>query len=220
MTYVAQRRVEEKERRRGEILAAADRLYAEVGWDEVTMDQVARGARLSRALVYVYFRDKDDVLMALSEQAMQSLRQRFIAAAASRSTGLEQVEAIGRAYVTWAVELPHHFDACARFQAEPTKLGTESADGGPRDHYAACEEAGNGVLAVVAAAVRQGFADGSISPAVGDPDVFAISLWGFTHGIILIATKKAAHFESMGLPAATLYDHAFGALRLAMTPKT
>jgi len=58
MNYLAERRQEEKERRRAEILDAAEGVAASVGWDELTMDQVARRARLSRALLYVYFKDK------------------------------------------------------------------------------------------------------------------------------------------------------------------
>jgi len=53
MSYIAERRQEEKERRRAEILDAAEAVCAEVGWDAMTMDQVARKARLSRALLYV-----------------------------------------------------------------------------------------------------------------------------------------------------------------------
>jgi len=55
------------ERRRKSGTAAAPRSSTRpsrstrVGWDAVTMDQVARRARLSRALVYVYFRDKPDL---------------------------------------------------------------------------------------------------------------------------------------------------------------
>ena len=61
MSYIAERRQEEKERRSDEIVAAAEELYRELGWDAVTMDGVARRARLSRALVYVYF--KDNILL-------------------------------------------------------------------------------------------------------------------------------------------------------------
>ena len=45
MSYIAERRQEEKDRRRAEIVDAAEALYAESGWDAVTMDQVARRAR-------------------------------------------------------------------------------------------------------------------------------------------------------------------------------
>ncbi len=80
MSYITERRQEERDRRRAEIVDAAEALYSEVGWDAVTMDQVARRARLSRALVYVYFRDKSDLHLALVERALDTLRERFEAA--------------------------------------------------------------------------------------------------------------------------------------------
>jgi AcrR family transcriptional regulator len=42
MNYIAERRQEEKERRRAEILDAAEAVIADGGWDELTMDLVAR----------------------------------------------------------------------------------------------------------------------------------------------------------------------------------
>ena len=73
MTDLAERRREEKERRRDEMLAAALQVAAVAGFDALTMEQVARKARLSRALLYVYFTDKDDLLFALCEQALRRL---------------------------------------------------------------------------------------------------------------------------------------------------
>ncbi|MEK9817397.1 MAG: TetR family transcriptional regulator [Limnobacter sp.] len=42
MNYVIERREEEKERRREEILDAAELVFSEKGFDAATMDQVAR----------------------------------------------------------------------------------------------------------------------------------------------------------------------------------
>ena len=112
MSYIAERRGEEKERRRAEILDAAEALYAQKGWDALTVDQVARSARLSRALVYVYFRDKEELLFAIGERAMRVMRDRFVKAAASQVLGLDKVEAIGRSYMSYAYEFPHYFDFC------------------------------------------------------------------------------------------------------------
>src|SRR3981189_2735144 len=114
MSYIAERRGEEKERRRVEILDAAEALYAKKGWDAVTIDQVARSARLSRALVYVYFRDKEELLFAIGERAMRLLRDRFIEAHTVLAPGMAKVEAIGRAPSGYAYEFPHYFDFCTR----------------------------------------------------------------------------------------------------------
>ena len=87
MNYIAERRLEEKERRRAEIVDAAEAAGREVGLDALTMDDVARRARLSRALLYVYFQDRSDLMFGLAERAMGMLHARFMEAAERNRTG-------------------------------------------------------------------------------------------------------------------------------------
>jgi TetR/AcrR family transcriptional regulator len=206
MSYITQRRGEEKERRRAEILDAAEALYAGKGWDALTVDQVARSARLSRALVYVYFRDKEELLFAIGERAMRLLRDRFIAAAAGHTLGMDQVEAIGRAYMGYAFEFPHYFDFCSRFQAHSASID-------PGSHEGACQVAGDEVLGAVVQPIETGLRDGSIRPDVGDPKLFAVTLWAFTHGVIQLATTKGSELARFGIATADLSNYALGLIR-------
>jgi AcrR family transcriptional regulator len=205
MSYIAERRVEEKERRRGEILDAAVGLYAEKGWDAVTMDQVARSARLSRALLYVYFRDKEELLYGIGARALAILRDCFVAAIGRGGSGAEQVEAIGRAYMAYAQQFPHYFDVCARFQAH-------SVSPDPGSNEGACAAAGDQAIGVVVAAIRTGLADGSIRRDIGDPTLLAVSLWAFTHGIIQLAMAKARDLEHLQISVPDFSEYAFGLL--------
>jgi TetR/AcrR family transcriptional regulator len=207
MSYIAQRRVEEKERRRAEILDAAEALYAKEGWDLVTVDQVARGARLSRALVYVYFKDKEDILFAIGERAMCLLRDRFMAAAAGQKLGMEKIEAIGRAYMSYAFEFPHYFDFCSKFNAR-------SGSPEPGSHDLACRAAGDEAIGVVVQAIECGIADGSVRPTIGEPIMLAVTLWSFTHGLAQLAMAKGSDMARLGIGVPELSDYGFGLLRL------
>jgi len=206
MSYTAQRRVEEKERRRTEILDAAEALYAKEGWDLVTVDQVARGARLSRALVYVYFKDKEDILFAIGERALCLLRDRFSAAAGGQKLGAEKVEAIGRAYMSYAFEFPHYFDFCSKFNAR-------SGSPEPGSHELACRAAGDQAIGVVVQAIECGIADGSVRPTVGDPIMLALTLWSFTHGLAQLAMAKGSDMARFGIGIPELSDYGFDLLR-------
>lgn len=206
MSYIAERREDEKERRRAEILDAAEALYIKKGWDAVTVEQVARSARLSRALIYVYFHDKLDLLFAIGARAMRLLHERFAAAIAMRAPGIDQIEAIGRAYVGYAAEFPHYFDFCSRFQSHPIAPDSSTNEG-------ACKLAGDAVLGTVVQAIEAGLRDGSIRRDVGDPRMFALTLWAFTHGIIQVATAKAADLARQGIAIASFNDNAFRLLR-------
>src|SRR5580692_7192363 len=206
MSYISERRVEEKERRRVEILDAAEALYAKEGWDLVTVDQVARGARLSRALVYVYFRDKEEILFAIGERAMHLLRDRFVAAAAAQKLGMEKVEAIGRAYMAYAFEFPHYFDFCSKFNAQ-------SGSPEPGSHDLACRVAGDEAIGVVVQAIECGIRDGSIRPTIGDPIMLAVTLWSFTHGLIQLTMAKGSEMARFGIGIPDLSNYGFGLLR-------
>lgn len=189
------RREQDKERRRLEIIHAAAELAFARGWDAVTVDQVARHARLSRALVYLYFRDKADLHAALCAEASQVLHRRFAEAVGRHRSGYDQCEAIGRAYVAFAAEMPHYFEALSRFEARaPNTEDPDSSD-------LRALRGGERIKTLMEEAIERGIADGSIRPDVGDPKVVGIALWGMTHGIIQIAATKGAQMARRGSAA-------------------
>ena len=211
MSYIAERRQEEKDRRRVEIVEAAEDLYREMGWDAVTMDGVARRARLSRALVYVYFKDKQDLHLAIAARALEMLRQRFTEATARARTGMDKVEACGRAYMAFAQEFPHFFDACAR-------LESKAVDGAePSPQAESCVECGKRVHDVVVEALATGQRDGTIRSDIGDLEVVSRVLWGFMHGLIQIAITKGEPLAQQGISVQQLSQTALGLIRNGLT---
>jgi len=202
MNYIADRRLEEKDRRRNEILDAAEAVAGQHGIGGLTMDQVARSARISRALLYVYFRDRTDLQFGLCERGLGVLAARFEEAVARHRSGLERIVAIGRAYVAFSQEFPVHFEALARFQAQ------ESAPATGTDCASACITAGKRVHAIMCAAIETGQRDGSIDPTAGAPAAIAVTLWGFMHGIIQLTTTKGTVLAEYGLTARSLGEQA------------
>ena len=210
MSYIAERREEERERRRVEIIEAAEALYAKKGWDAVTMDAVGRQARLSRALIYVYFSDKEDLLLAIAERALNELRQRTAAAVAKHPLAIDQIEAMGRAYVLFQQEKPFQFDACTRYHAH------QASAAAPND--LACTAAGDALMSVMVATLERGLEDGSIREDLGDPVQVCVMLWAFTHGLIQIATNKSQEIARHGVEVPKLMEDAYAMLRRMLAP--
>ena len=207
MSYVAERRQEEKDRRRAEIVDAAIELYREVGWDAVTVDQVAKRARLSRALVYVYFKDKDEIHAAIVVRSFEILDKRFEEAATRARLGIDKIEALGRAYMSFAHELPHFFDACARFEVSEQQLSDITPS------VAACFEGGAAVHGHTIVALQVGIKDGSIRPDIGDLKTTSMALWGFSHGLIQIAMRKAHVLAHDAISVPQFVNHAVDLMR-------
>ncbi len=210
MTEIEDRRSEEKERRRLEIIDAAEQVFGEVGFDDATMLQIARKARLSRALVYIYFKDKADLQFAIAERAGLQLQQRFSEAVARNKKGLDQIEAIGRAYLAFSQEFPVYFNAIASFESLIASAEVNSA------YIDACMTGQQKKMAIMVSAIRHGIADGSIRADIGDPLTTSIALWGFMHGIIQLSTTKADAFAREGINVQQLGRHALQMARHSM----
>ncbi|MBV6415909.1 MAG: hypothetical protein CMLOHMNK_00432 [Steroidobacteraceae bacterium] len=202
MNDLTDRRQEEKERRRAELLDAAEAVAASAGIEAMTMDEVARKARLSRALLYVYFEDRSDLLFAICERGLENLRARFEAAASGPPTGLEQIGAIGRAFVTFSREQPVYYDALSKF-AMHSPMNPESGTNEFR-----CVLCGDRVHDILVACIERGIADGSIRADAGPPALVGLTLWGYMHGIIQLATTKPAVLEHRGFDVERLVEQA------------
>lgn len=202
MEGIESRRVEEKERRREDILDAAETVFAAKGFDAAKMDDIARGARVSRALLYIYFKDKRELQFALCLRGLDLLRRRFAEARGRHARGVDQIKAIGGAYIGFVQEFPVYFNAMARAEAQHTEL---------EDASSVCHRmmlAGRAVHMETITALLAGQQDGSVRADVGDPLRVAMTLWGFTHGVAQLAVTKGEIFAHEGVPVTAFIDHA------------
>jgi AcrR family transcriptional regulator len=74
---IQERKQREKERRRQQIIVAAKRVFVEKGYGRATMENIAREAELSAGTLYLYFRNKSELLATLSVRVLQFLLMRL-----------------------------------------------------------------------------------------------------------------------------------------------
>ncbi|MFM2106105.1 MAG: hypothetical protein RL338_1137 [Chloroflexota bacterium] len=112
------------------ILDAADRQVATGGLGALVARELARTAGVSSAAVYRHFPDIDHLRAAVGQRARETLAARMIAARDAVAphqdavaTARARLEAIGRAYLGFALDDPGRFDAafghCAVGAARP-----------------------------------------------------------------------------------------------------
>jgi AcrR family transcriptional regulator len=207
MNHIAERRAEEREQRRSDILDAAEEIAAKTGIDRLTMDQVARRARLSRALLYVYFKDKSELHLGICERGLSRLFERIEQTVPRHKLGLDQIVALGRAYVAFAQEFPVYFATMARFEAAESELNAADRPA------ASCKQASERLHRTMIGAIEVGQRDGSISKEAGPSNVTAMTLWGFIHGITQLAHTKGHVLSGYGLSAKELVDQGIALAR-------
>ena len=96
---------------RDRLCQAAERLFAEHGPDAVTMRQLAVELGCSPMTPYRYFKDKDEILAAVRAAAFDRFAD-ALETAFNEAAGVDAVvrsEAVGRAYVHFALTQPHAY---------------------------------------------------------------------------------------------------------------
>ena len=92
------RREREKLKRRNDIIEAAEKQFFEKGFDEVTMDDISRDVELSKATLYLYFKNKQSLYFTAVIRGMVLLRDAFKKAVESETAGLKKVLAITHSF--------------------------------------------------------------------------------------------------------------------------
>jgi len=103
------RRVERKERLRGEILAAASKMFANRGYEAVTLREIAKEIGYTHAVIYQHFPDKWHILAELSRETIALMVQNFDAIAAKHLSPKERLFATSRRLIQFCVAHPQQF---------------------------------------------------------------------------------------------------------------
>ena len=173
-TASADRREQAKRDLRARILEAATTLFDEGGAEEVTMRAVAERIGYSPTTIYLHFPNRDALLFAVVDDAFVVFGAAMTTAIASSAHPRERLAAMGRAYVTFALDHPAHYRLM--FILRPDYL----LGHGPAEEQARIESLGALAALVSGAPARP---EGGV-----DPTAMADALWAAMHGIAALAT--------------------------------
>jgi AcrR family transcriptional regulator len=116
---VPDRRAHARQQQRAEILGAARRVLAEMGYDAATLRDIIRRTSLRAATVHELFPDKESILHTLVEDTSRRLRAR-VRAARDRATSLEGF--VGDAYLAFFGFLAEDRVAIELLRREPATI--------------------------------------------------------------------------------------------------
>ncbi len=168
------RREQEKEELRQTILKAAGALFLEQGYDRFSMRHLAEQIGYSAATLYLYFRDKDDLLFTVVDEGFTRFGTQLAQAAASSHDPWERLSALGQAYVTFGLRNPAYYQLMFMWR---TDFLTQARPGEQLPRLEA--------FRVLQDAVQSAMDAGVMQP--GDAQSYSDVLWAMMHGIVSLA---------------------------------
>lgn len=103
------------------ILDGAQQLFLANGYDKVSIRNIADAIEYSPATIYLYYKDKNELLYALHRQGFVKMVEEFRPLLALTDP-FEKLVEMGRSYIRFAIENPELFDLMFIMTAPMDKL--------------------------------------------------------------------------------------------------
>ena len=123
-------KIQEKEQRKSYILDAAENLFFSRGYDNISMDDIAREIELNKATLYLYFKNKEALYFAIVLRGARILNSMVKEKIKACKNGIEILDAIGIAYFEFVDKYPDYNRMYLYFRSErfSTKDGEDLCD--------------------------------------------------------------------------------------------
>ncbi len=108
---VKERRARQKKFLRQEILDAASELFVRDGYENVSMRRIADKIEYSPTTIYIYFKDKAELLEHVCKETFQRLARRLGKITEQPGDPVERLKRGLVAYIEFGLENPHHYRA-------------------------------------------------------------------------------------------------------------
>jgi AcrR family transcriptional regulator len=172
----AERREQGKLELRQIILEAAAKLFEEKGYEGFSLRQVAEEIGYSPTTIYLYFQDKDDLLLHVAYDGFKLFGESLETAYRSKEMPLERLNAVGWAYFHFAMSHPIHYRLMFMQRGEFLQKKPEGYES-----------------IIDSFAVLQRVIEESIQARVmipGDARTYSALIWSNVHGIVSLALTQ------------------------------
>ncbi len=172
---IAERKEREKQEKRELIVEAAAHIFAAEGYERTSIRSIAERIEYSPATIYLYFKDKDELLHAIHELGFDLLMKQM-AKAAEVTDPVDRLRLIALEYVRFCFEHPQYYN-----------LMFNSLE--PLNYYEdACNwDTGRRAFFFLQQAIEDCMRQGLILQQ--DPKSLTFFCWSFVHGMVSLYTR-------------------------------
>ena len=200
------RKKEPRSAHREKIAAAASVLFMEKGIAATSMDDIAKAAGYSKATLYVYFKNKEEITGILVLDSMKKLYGYISSALEQQETTRTKYDLICNGLVRYQEEFPFYF----KMVLDKININFESQDYLPeeKETYHIGEKINGKLKDFLISGIEKGDLRDNleIMPAI-------FNFWGMLSGIIQLATNKEEYIKNlMGLSKSQFLEYGFNML--------
>lgn len=179
---IAERKEKQKVELKQQILEASVKLFSEHGYEGVSMRKIAEIVQYSPTTVYLYFKDKNEILFELHELGFKKM-EAFNQDLFDIKNPLLRLHKLGENYLRFGLENPEYYDLMFILQAPMNFINKTNC----------CWNGGDKALDVLKSILQECMDKKLIKP--GDVNVMAMAVWSMVHGLVSLSIRN--RFEEL-----------------------
>lgn len=186
---MGRRKKEPKSVHRENIASAASVLFMEKGIIATSMDDIAKAAGYSKATLYVYFENKEEIIGLLVLDSMKKLYDYIASALEKQETTKARYDLICFGLVRYQEEFPFYF----KMVLDKINIDFESQDYLPeeKETYQIGEEINEKLKDFLTSGMEKGDLRNDLKIM---PTIF--NFWGMLSGLVQLATNKEKYIKN------------------------
>ena len=182
------RRERERQTREADIIIAAEKIFYQKGYDDASMDEIAKEAEFTKKTLYQYFMNKEDLYFAVACKGYQKLLEYFQLVNQSENSGFEKIRLLVFAYYQFYEDFPNTFRLLKYCPCIKTN-GEESS------YYKNLEDLKSFMVQIFVKTIEEGKSDRSIRNDL-DAKLGAYSIVYFAIGFFYRLSEVGHAFKS------------------------
>ena len=190
---IEERKEREKEHRREEIINAAEKVFFEKGLQVATMDEIAEKAELGKSTLYLYYKSKEDLYLAVLMRGSDILYQTFQKVVNSGEPTIKQVAGLGEAYYDFFKQYRNYFRMFYFF--ENPQMHRQVSE----EMMGMCSENNGRIWKLIVDLIQKGMNEGVIQHNI-NPTQIAVMLWSNANSLMRQMDREDGYWsERMGV---------------------
>ena len=197
---ISERKEREKQRRREEILNAAEKVFFSRGIENSTMDDVAAEAELSKGTLYLYFKSKEDIHWAISHRGVKNLLNEMEKIVDHNKNAIENLLIIANAFIKFTQNKEQLVNSIIFFEGcDINKMNIDHDQ--IRNSFL-----NESPIHLVTEFVNKGIQQGLIRNDI-PVDILSNILWSQLIGVLQVANRKKELFDLVNITRKELIEN-------------
>jgi AcrR family transcriptional regulator len=202
-----ERKAWEREQRISRLVDIVQELFFTRGYDGTTVDDIARAAGYTKRSIYLYFKDRDDLFLAVVRRG-QELFKEMLEKALSENTSSDapQVINMGRAFYRFSLEHPQHFNLLLIYESRLHRYYMPEGEPDDGSFKSQCQKISFEYGRLVMTAIENDIKNGWIKTRLSARQLMLL-LWGQILGVMqIILMRKESFRDAYGINPEELFD--------------